>query len=69
VSAYLLAAHVAHVAQTTHKSNEASFIRYGLVLVIGIVIGRLSGRRAGLKHLAEAEFQTRWRNVRGVRRF
>jgi hypothetical protein len=66
VSAYLLAAHVAHAA---HKSNEDAFIRYGLVLVIGIVIGRLTGRRAGLKHLGEAEFQTRWRNVRGVRRF
>lgn len=66
MSAYLLAAHVAHAA---HKSNEDSFIRYGLVLVIGIIIGRLTGRRAGLKHLGEAEFQTRWRNVRGVRRF
>ena len=66
MSAYLLAA---HVAQATHKSSEATFIRYGLVLVIGIVIGRLTGRRAGLRHLAEAEFQTRWRNVRGVRRF
>jgi hypothetical protein len=66
VSVYVLAAHTAHAA---HTSNQASLIRYGLVLAIGIVIGRLTGRRAGLKHLAEAEFQTRWRNVRGVRRF
>jgi hypothetical protein len=66
VSVYVLAA---HATQAAHTSSDASIVRYGLVLVIGIVIGRLSGRRAALKHLAEAEFQSRWRNVRGVRRF
>jgi hypothetical protein len=66
VSGYLLAA---HVAQTTHASGNAKLIPYGVVLVIGMVIGRMSGRRAGLKHLGEAEYQTRWRNVRALRRF
>lgn len=81
MSGYLLAAHAAHAAhasgyllaahvtRATHKSNEADFIRYGLVLLVGIIIGRLTGRRAGLRHLGDAEFQTRWRNVRSSHRF
>jgi hypothetical protein len=60
---------VAHAAHTTHAAGLAQSIPYLVILVVGIVIGRITGRRAGLKHLAEAEFQTRWRNVRGVRRF
>jgi hypothetical protein len=66
VSGYLLAA---HVAQATHASGDAQYIPYGVVLVIGLLVGRLWGRRAGLKHLGEAEYRTRWRNVRAVRRF
>jgi hypothetical protein len=30
----------------------------------GILIGRLWGRRAGLRHLGEAEFRSRWGLVR-----
>jgi hypothetical protein len=66
VSAYLIAA---HVAQTAHASGNAKLIPYGVVLVIGVVIGRLWGRRVGLRHLGEAEYQTRWRNVRALRKF
>jgi len=40
-----------------------------ILVVIGIVIGRLWGRRAGLKHLGEAEFRTRWGLVRRHRRW
>ena len=66
MSGYLLAA---HVAQTAHASGNAKYIPYGVVLVIGLVIGRLWGRRVGLKHLGEYEYQNRWRSVRSVRRF
>lgn len=40
-----------------------------VLVVIGVVIGRLWGRRAGLKHLGETEFQARWSNVRKHRRW
>jgi hypothetical protein len=66
VSGYLLAA---HVAQTTHTSGYAKYIPYGVMLVIGGAIGRLWGRRAGLKHLGEFEYRNRWRGVRSIRRF
>ena len=68
MSGYVLAtAHQA--AQTAHASGYDKYIPYLVPLVIGLVLGRLWGRRAGLKHLGEAEYQTRWRNVRSVRRF
>jgi hypothetical protein len=57
------------VAQTTHTSGNAKYIPYGVVLVIGLLIGRLSGRRAGLKHLGEYEYKNRWRGVKTTRRF
>ena len=63
---YLLAA---HLAQTAHASGNAMYIPYLVMLVIGVVIGRVWGRSAGLKHLGSAEYQARWRNVRSVRRF
>jgi len=66
VSGYLLAAHVAH---TTHASGLAKSIPYLVILVVGIVIGRATGRRAGLKHLGEFEYRNRWRGVRQTRRF
>ena len=63
---YLLAS---HVAQTAHASSNGKYIPYLVMLVIGVVIGRVWGRSAGLKHLGSAEYQARWRNVRSVRRF
>jgi hypothetical protein len=66
VSGYLLAA---HVAQTAHASGNGKYIPYLVMLVIGVAIGRVWGRSAGLKHLGAAEYQARWRNVRSVRRF
>jgi hypothetical protein len=67
VTGYLIAAHLA--AQTTNASGYAKYIPYLVPLVIGLVLGRLWGRRTGLKHLGEAEFQTRWRNVRSLKKF
>jgi len=40
-----------------------------LLVLIGVVIGRLWGRRAGLKHLGATEFNSRWSNVRKHRPF
>ncbi|HEY7429710.1 MAG TPA: hypothetical protein VH641_03140 [Streptosporangiaceae bacterium] len=36
--------------------------------VAGCCSGGSGERRAGLKHLGVVEFNTRWRNVKGVRR-
>jgi hypothetical protein len=66
MSGYLLAAQVAH---TTHASGDAQYIPYGVVLVIGVLIGRVWGRRAGLKHLGAYEYRNRWNGVRSVRRY
>lgn len=40
-----------------------------LLILVGVVIGRLWGRRAGLKHLGASEFKTRWGSVRKIRKF
>jgi hypothetical protein len=40
-----------------------------VLVVIGIVIGRLWGRRAALKHLGEVEFRSRWGSVRRLRKW
>jgi hypothetical protein len=40
-----------------------------ILVVIGIVIGRLWGRRSGLKHLGEVEFRTRWGGVKRLKRW
>ena len=40
-----------------------------LLVVVGILIGRVWGRRAGLKHLGAAEFKSRWGLVRRQRKW
>jgi hypothetical protein len=40
-----------------------------IVGAIALVIGPYFGRIRGLRHLGEAEFRTRWTNVRGVSRW
>jgi hypothetical protein len=40
-----------------------------ILVLVGVVIGRIWGRRAGLKHLGEAEFRSRWGLVRKHRRW
>jgi hypothetical protein len=64
--------HLALAARTTHAaapSHNNQWIIDVIFLVGGLVLGRLWGRRTGLKHLGEAEFNTRWRNVKALRRF
>ncbi len=38
-------------------------------LGVGLLAGRLWGRRAVLRHLGEFEFRNRWRAVKGIRRW
>ncbi len=62
----LLAATVQTHANSAGGGIDWSFV---IVFVVGVVVGRLWGRRAALRHLGEAEFRTRWANVRRIRRF
>lgn len=62
------AAHATHAAAPSSHGNNQWIIDV-IFLVAGLLAGRLWGRRTGLKHLGEAEFNTRWRNVRALRRF
>ena len=65
------------LATAAQHASSAHSARHGnsmlpleiLLVVIGVVIGRLWGRRAGLKHLGDTEFQARWNNVRRHRRW
>ena len=52
-----------------HTGGAGDLLPYLVVFVIGAIVGRLWGRRAGLKHLGEAEFRTRWANVQRLRRW
>jgi hypothetical protein len=40
-----------------------------ILVLIGVVIGRIWGRRVGLRHLGEVEFRSRWTGVRKHSRF
>jgi hypothetical protein len=53
-------------ATTQHSASHGnSMLPLEIVLVlIGVFIGRIWGRRTGLKHLGETEFHARWANVR-----
>jgi hypothetical protein len=66
VSQLLASATTQHAA--AHHGNSMLPLEIVLVL-IGVFIGRLWGRRTGLKHLGETEFNARWANVRKHRRF
>jgi hypothetical protein len=59
------------VSVQTQASSAAGGFDWSFVIVflVGVVAGRWWGRRAGLRHLGEAEFRTRWANVRRIRRF
>ena len=67
----MILAHLAMAARATHAatgSNNSTWIIDGIFFAGGLLIGRVWGRRTGLKHLGEVEFNNRWRNVRGLRR-
>lgn len=52
----------------THHAGSGR-VSYLVVGVIALLVGLFFGRARGLRHLGEAEFRTRWRNVRGVSRW
>jgi len=61
---YPLAAHAA-----THTSGGTGWFGPLLLILVGVLIGRLWGRWAGLKHLGKAEFRNRWATINRVRRW
>jgi hypothetical protein len=54
------------IAVHHQQAGRDHLIPYVVVLAVGLVLGRVWGRRAGLRHLGEAEFRTRWAAVRKV---
>jgi len=52
-----------------HPSSVSSSVLYLIVAVIALVGGLIWGRRRGLMQLGQAEFRTRFRNVRGISRW
>jgi len=64
----LAASAVTHAATHTTTGGH-SWVGPLLLILVGVLIGRLWGRRAGLRHLGEAEFRTRWANIQKVRRW
>ena len=70
LSDHSVRAHHADQPVATGHSGGNSMLPLEVILVlVGVVIGRIWGRRAGLKHLGEAEFRTRMGLVRRTRRF
>jgi hypothetical protein len=68
--AVVLAQHAPLASAATNQGSGSSMLPLEIILVvIGIIIGRIWGRRAGLKHLGEAEFRARWGLVRRHRRW
>ena len=68
----MILAHLAVAARATHAASSSSHNNWIIDAIFfggGLLLGRVWGRRTGLKHLGEVEFNTRWRNVRGLRRF
>ena len=57
------------LAAATHTSGGVGWLGPLLLILVGVLIGRLWGRWAGLKHLGTAEFRTRWANINRVRRW
>jgi hypothetical protein len=51
-----------------HHAHAPS-MTYLVIGVVALVAGLFFGRRRGLRQLGEAEYRTRFRNVRGVSRF
>jgi hypothetical protein len=58
---------VAHAA--THASSGSGWFGPLLLILFGVLVGRLWGRWAALKHLGEYEFRGRWANINKIRRW
>lgn len=63
--AFLLSGLLPAVRDHAHSPSTT----YLAVGVVALVAGLFFGRRRGLRQLGEAEYRTRFRNVRGVSRF
>ena len=59
---------VAHAATTTASSGPG-WLGPLVLIIIGVLVGRVWGRWAGLRHLGESEFRQRWARVREIRRW
>ena len=58
------------LAAGTHTSGGGGgWIGYLLLILVGVLIGRLWGRWAALKHLGTAEFRNRWATINRIRRW
>jgi hypothetical protein len=58
-----------HCASSTCSSGNSILHLEIFLVLIGLFLGRLWGRRTGLKHLGQTEFNARWANVRRHRRW
>jgi hypothetical protein len=52
-----------------HVSFSPGAVRWVVVALIGLAVGLWWGRMRGLRQLGESDFQTRFTNVRGIRRW
>jgi hypothetical protein len=66
---FVIALFASNVLPSVAHHAHSSTVAYLIVGVIALVVGLYFGRVRGLRHLGEAEFRTRWRNVRGVSRW
>jgi hypothetical protein len=66
---FVVALFASHVLPSVAHHAHSSTVPYLIVGVIALVVGLYFGRVRGLRHLGEAEFRTRWTNVRGVSRW
>jgi hypothetical protein len=70
--AFLLAGAAVIGAGLFHTDSHHNFsgtVPYLIVGAIALLAGLHFGRARGLRHLGEADFQTRWRSVRGISRW
>lgn len=61
-----------HALAAAHAATHASgngWLGPLLLILVGVLIGRLWGRRAALRHLGEYEFRGRWANINKIRRW
>jgi hypothetical protein len=63
-----------HVVTKVHGHGHGIHVSAGnlfwaVVFILGCLTGLYFGRQRGLRHLGEAEYRTRWANVRNVSRF
>lgn len=59
-----------HAAHSAAAGQHTSMLPLEVILVLaGVLIGRIWGRRSGLRHLGESEFKSRLAAARRVRKW